>query len=522
MVSHQSLTPVSKHGINSAPHVASSSHQHPSNPPGSSAPTAVRGAQSSNHREPINEDDIVIAVMGITRVGKSSFIDKAAGGKKIVITNNLVSQTRTVQPVRCPHPDGRRNVVLVDTPGFDDTYLSETQILKIIAHWLKETYQKNIMLSGLLYLHRISDNRVAGASRRDLAVFKDLCGKVNMKNVVLVTTMWDVEDESVGSEREGQLFSVFWKDMIRLGSRTCRFQGTLESAWEIIDCLDLERPGQRRTPLQIQQEMVDRGLPFHETLAAKALDRRPIHPAEKAKIFCTKLLNDVRWQTSPRGPSVGHDSNIASGIITPVDSTAESTLSVCKMYGRQGTLSVAIRVLELAHEMADMGNIPMLRGMIGTVLSMAQLIHEIGGTHHVIVQLIACSGWLLDETTQYAMRSVLSRDMKRALSSFQRELDNLEKAMTNILGRDGSARFILHEADLQTITAYIASVKTVSDKLDFKLAIDNRQAIPRLEDQLTALWASPEQRQCECGMSADSPGEEEENGQPPASTSQSS
>ncbi|KAF8438394.1 P-loop containing nucleoside triphosphate hydrolase protein [Boletus edulis BED1] len=385
-----------------------------------------------------------IRVMGITRVGKSSFIDKAAGGKKIMITNNLVSQTRTVQHVHCPHPDGRRNVVLVDTPGFDDTHLSDTQILMIIAHWLKETYQKNIMLSGLLYLHRISDNRVAGASRRDLAVFKGLCGKVNMKNVVLVTTMWDeVEDLSVGSKREENLSSVFWKDMIRHGSRTCRFQGTLESAWDIIDCLDLERSGQRRTTLQIQQEMVDRGLPLHETLAAKALAHRPTHPAEKARIFCTKLLKDVRWQTSPRGPSAGRplrsypdDSKITSGIITPVDSTAESTLSVCKMYGRQGTLSVAIRVLELAHEMADMGNIPMLRGMIGTALSMAQLIQvssplltlwnysevfkEMDGTHHLIVQLIACSGWLLDEITQYAMRSVLSRDMKRALSSFQR------------------------------------------------------------------------------------------------------
>jgi GTPase Era involved in 16S rRNA processing len=56
-----------------------------------------------------------------------------------VIGNDLKSQTQTVQPIRCLHPDGRRNIVLVDTPGFDDTHMSDAQVLRIIANWLKET-----------------------------------------------------------------------------------------------------------------------------------------------------------------------------------------------------------------------------------------------------------------------------------------------------------------------------------------------------------------------------------------------
>ena len=54
-------------------------------------------------------------------------------------SNDLQSQTQAVQPIRCLHPEGRRNIVLVDFPGFDHTRMSDTQILRIIAHWLKET-----------------------------------------------------------------------------------------------------------------------------------------------------------------------------------------------------------------------------------------------------------------------------------------------------------------------------------------------------------------------------------------------
>ncbi|KAF8124286.1 P-loop containing nucleoside triphosphate hydrolase protein [Boletus edulis] len=519
---------------NISPYIATTRHQHPPNHPGSSVPdnAAVRGAQSSSS---IDVDDIVIAVMGITRAGKSSvsyrcetlhlvlmysqFINKAAGRMEIVITNDLASQTRAVRPVRCLHPDGRRNVVLVDTPGFDDTHLSDAQTLRILAHWLKETYQNNIKLSGLLYLHRISDNRMAGTPLRHLSVFKELCGEDSMKNIVLVTTMWDVEDESVGSEREEQLLSVFWKDMIRLGSRTCRFQGTHESAWEIISCLDLERSGQRRTPLQVQQEMVDRGLPLHQTIAAKTLLRSLTKRLGKAKKLWATLRNRARRRSCPtEDPSLLelHTSQDRSSTIgsnsSEVSWPAESTLSGCSASGRQNISSATIEVLWIDHQRVDIHNVPVLREIIGTALSIARLIQGMGGTHHAIVQAIEYSGWLLDEIAQHAMRSatVLSRDMKRALSTFQRDLINLEKAVTSISGRDGSARFFLHEADLQTITVCTASIKAVYHKLDIKLAIDNRHPISRLDDQVTELWANPAQRQCECGMHDVPPGDAQE------------
>ena len=62
-----------------------------------------------------------------------------ADNTMVAVGNDLNSHTREVQPVRCCHPDGR-TIVLVDTPGFDDTDKDDAQIvLKKIACWLKKT-----------------------------------------------------------------------------------------------------------------------------------------------------------------------------------------------------------------------------------------------------------------------------------------------------------------------------------------------------------------------------------------------
>jgi predicted GTPase len=55
----------------------------------------------------------------------------------IRVGHRLESCTTEVQSVKLLHLD--MNVVLVDTPGFDDTHKSDVDILKMIADWLKCT-----------------------------------------------------------------------------------------------------------------------------------------------------------------------------------------------------------------------------------------------------------------------------------------------------------------------------------------------------------------------------------------------
>ena len=113
---------------------------------------------------------------------------------------------------------------------------------------------------------------MGGTPLRNLNMFKELCGKDNFKNVVLVTTMWDEVMEDVALRHEQELQNDFWQSMIRLGSTTHRFHLTEESAWDIINTLSVSLPGERR-PLQIQREMVDEDKPLHRTSAGQAVLR---------------------------------------------------------------------------------------------------------------------------------------------------------------------------------------------------------------------------------------------------------
>ena len=96
----------------------------------------------------------------------------------------------------------------MDTPGFDDSYRSDSDILRELADWLNTAHKSNIKLTGLILLHRIGDVRVGGVGQRNIRMFKRLCGDDSLASVVLATTMWDfIRDDAVGDSRESELNS---------------------------------------------------------------------------------------------------------------------------------------------------------------------------------------------------------------------------------------------------------------------------------------------------------------------------
>jgi hypothetical protein len=52
---------------------------------------------------------------------------------------NLNSCTQKIEPFITTLPNDPRRIVLVDTPGFDDTFLDDTEILRRIAIWLAKS-----------------------------------------------------------------------------------------------------------------------------------------------------------------------------------------------------------------------------------------------------------------------------------------------------------------------------------------------------------------------------------------------
>ena len=131
-------------------------------------------------------------------------------------------------------------------------------------------YEKDIKLAGIIYLHRITDNRMGGNPHRNLRMFGELCGDQAVKKVVLVTTMWDEgeTDPQTHNQRERALFDTYWKKMINYGASTARFLNSPDSAWKIID------PFLRKHETEVlllQEELVDLKRALNETQAGKNL-----------------------------------------------------------------------------------------------------------------------------------------------------------------------------------------------------------------------------------------------------------
>ena len=68
-------------------------------------------------------------------------INQLAGEDVVVVGHSLNSCTTENKPVIIQHPtEENRRIILVDTPGFDDTYINDVEILKSIADWLARSY----------------------------------------------------------------------------------------------------------------------------------------------------------------------------------------------------------------------------------------------------------------------------------------------------------------------------------------------------------------------------------------------
>ncbi|KAG0694741.1 P-loop containing nucleoside triphosphate hydrolase protein, partial [Suillus ampliporus] len=214
-------------------------------------------------------NDIIIPVMGPTGVGKSTFINFAVGKDTTPVGHDLQSCTQHINHAICalPGDSSGRRVVLVDLPSFDDTFLSDTEILRRIAVWLASS--DDMKLAGVLYLHDISESRAFGTSRRNFDMFRRLCGENAERNVILVTTKWNDVGAGVGERREKQLKDSFWKEMIENGSQVARFHGSHNSAWDVMRLILANNSAV--AALRIQEELVDLGKVISETDAGNTL-----------------------------------------------------------------------------------------------------------------------------------------------------------------------------------------------------------------------------------------------------------
>lgn len=144
-------------------------------------------------------------------------------------------------------------VTFIDTPGFDDSKRDDGEILTLIGTWLKSAHNKNELLSGVIYLHSITDTRMALSGVRSLDTLKKMCGTENYGNIALVTTMWDTVNKKTGEQRERELTKTveYWQTMIDDGATVFRHDGQKQTAIDIVKNLLPKKP----IVLDIQTEM---------------------------------------------------------------------------------------------------------------------------------------------------------------------------------------------------------------------------------------------------------------------------
>jgi len=181
-------------------------------------------------------------------------------------------------------------IVLIDTPGFDDTYKTDFAILSKIATWLEnsyvvtskytkpdklieyDSYKKGAKLGGVIYLHDISAARFTGTASRNLQMFRKLCGEDVLDNIVLGTTKWalNVPDSEL---RHSQLTADYWEPLLAKGAKAFRIEDNYESTWRLIERMISPRAQKtlNNTVLLIQREMVEKKMIIPETQAGKEL-----------------------------------------------------------------------------------------------------------------------------------------------------------------------------------------------------------------------------------------------------------
>ncbi|KAF7979295.1 hypothetical protein HWV62_43006 [Athelia sp. TMB] len=166
------------------------------------------------------------------------FIARASDGANLNTAHNmhgLHNPSTEVIATHCNHPTNRSSsVVLVEVPGFGATDYGVLEEIQKVQAWMTR-HLKNGQLAGVIYLHRISENRWSQSTANSLFVIQQLFGLDSMQHFVVATTMWSEVRTEIAESREQSIKEGVVRDIIERGGKMARFYDSSESAWDIID-----------------------------------------------------------------------------------------------------------------------------------------------------------------------------------------------------------------------------------------------------------------------------------------------
>ena len=105
------------------------------------------------------------------------------------------------------------------------------------THVFYSSNARHNIMTGIIYLHKISEPRMTEPPRRRLETFEKLCGSGLPEKVILATSMWDMVTEEEGSRREQQLQSKYWPPKGRPNMTRYGKTSDIEGACRVVDML---------------------------------------------------------------------------------------------------------------------------------------------------------------------------------------------------------------------------------------------------------------------------------------------
>jgi myosin heavy subunit len=170
-----------------------------------------------------------------------------------------------------------QKIYLIDTPGFDDTHADDAKVFREVASVLCTICGgQPLTIGGIIYVHRITDMRMAGTALKSLRIFEKICGEECFRDVTVVTTMWSMLRNKEAWEaallREDILRKrpEFFGSLVAGGARFTKYEESRESALKIVEVLASR---QHKVVLNLQREMMisDR-MTLSETTAGRFLE----------------------------------------------------------------------------------------------------------------------------------------------------------------------------------------------------------------------------------------------------------
>ncbi|CAJ2505077.1 Uu.00g124710.m01.CDS01 [Anthostomella pinea] len=208
-----------------------------------------------------------LAVFGMTGAGKTSFINKATGAQ-LEVGGSGNSCTKDVQYGETTV--NAKKVLLLDTPGFDDSGGRDADIFVEISKWLAVAEASGTSVDGVIIMQPINKPRVTDSEQKKTQLFKKIVG--------------------------GAFYPKVAFGDVPTGAKVLRFENTERSARDVVlHFMGLNSNPYPRTRLLLQEELVQADGRLNDTSACRELD---IMLGQKTRSFQVQI-NQGRVASTP-------------------------------------------------------------------------------------------------------------------------------------------------------------------------------------------------------------------------------